>query len=153
MHLSDVARSRPNAPAVVMSGSGRALTYAQLDAASRHFAAFLAERELKAGDTVAILMENSVAYIVAALAAQRRGLYFVPVNWHLTRNEIKFLITDSAAKALITSPTMAELAGAASAGVPTVEHRVVLADGPDGERTAAMEVSADGRDARRGTGG
>ena len=142
MHLSDVARSRPNAPAVVMSGSGRALTYAQLDAASRHFAAFLAERELNAGDTVAILMENSVAYIVAALAAQRRGLYFVPVNWHLTRNEIEFLITDSAAKTLITSPTMAELADAASAGVPTVEHLVVLADGADGGRTAAMEVSA-----------
>ncbi len=127
MHLSDVARNQAEVPAIVMAGSGRTLSYAELDAASRHLAHGLDVRGLRAGDTVAILMENSVEFIVAALAAQRRGLYFVPVNWHLTAAEIRYMVTDSGASALLTSPALAGMAAAAAAEAPALAHRLILA--------------------------
>lgn len=145
MHLSDAAHSQPDVPALVMADSGRTLSYAELDAASRRLAIVLDARGLRAGDTVAILMENSVEFIVASLAAQRRGLYFVPVNWHLTAEEIRYMVTDSGASALLTSPALARIAAAAAADAPALAHRLVLADGCHGSGAGFDAIPLDTR--------
>lgn len=128
MHLSDLARTQPDKTAVVMADSGRALSFAELDAATRHLARLFDEQGLRASDTVAILMENSVEIIVASLAAQRRGLYFVPVSWHLTAEEIRYIAADSGASALITTAALAPLARVASMAIPALALRLVLSE-------------------------
>jgi acyl-CoA synthetase (AMP-forming)/AMP-acid ligase II len=145
MHLTTYARECPTKPAVIMAGTGRTLSYGELDAATRHLAHLLRERGLRAGSTVAILMENGPEFIVAALAGQRCGLYFVPVNWHLTAAEIRYVIADSGSEALLTSPELTEAAAEATAGLTAPAHRFVLAAGdpplPAGFEPAALDTS------------
>jgi long-chain acyl-CoA synthetase len=134
--LTEHARTRPGKPAIVMAGSGAGLTFAELDAAARHLAAELTARGLRRGDVVAICMENCPELIAASLAAQRSGLYFVPVNWHLTSAEAGYMLADSGARVLLTTPGMAGLAAAASrqAAVPPDGLVVIGGEGPGSVR-------------------
>ncbi|WP_329360607.1 AMP-binding protein [Streptomyces sp. NBC_01483] len=80
MHLGGQAKQRPDAIAVIESG-GRTVTYAELDAWSRHLAAAL---DLKPEDAVAIRMPSGAAFLEVAWAARRFGLRRTPVDTRLT---------------------------------------------------------------------
>jgi acyl-CoA synthetase (AMP-forming)/AMP-acid ligase II len=66
-----------------MNGSGHTQTYAELDAASNRFAHAMRALGLRQGDRIAILLPNHPRYLEIVWAAQRSGLYYVPVNHHL----------------------------------------------------------------------
>lgn len=108
-HIGDHARQAPDRPAVVMSDGSPGLTYAELDRRSNALAGQLAAAGVRAGDVVAILAPNSPDFLVAAWAAQRSGLYYVPVNWHLTPEEAGYIITDSGAGMVLTTPDLARI--------------------------------------------
>ena len=63
------------------------MTFAALDQRSRAVAQSLRSAQVPEGATVAILMDNRPDFVVAAWAAQRSGLYYTPVNWHVTGAE------------------------------------------------------------------
>src|SRR6185437_5507293 len=58
---------------------GKTLTFAELDAASRAFAAFLQGKGLKRGARVAIMMPNVLQYAVAIAGILRAGMTGVNV--------------------------------------------------------------------------
>lgn len=64
-------------------------------------AAVLLAREVKASDTVALLLRNDVSFIEASLACQKVGAYCVPINWHFTPDEIVYVLRDCGAKLLV----------------------------------------------------
>jgi len=73
------------------------------------------------GDCVAILMRNDFAFLEASLAAVRLGAYAVPINWHLKRDEIGYILRDCEAKALVLHADMvAEALLAVPAGVTVI---------------------------------
>ena len=102
-HLAHHANETPDRPAVIMAGAGTLLTYAELEARSHALAGQLAAQGIKAEDHVAILMENRADFLVAAWAAQRAGLYYTPVNWHLTADEVSYIVQDCGARAILSS--------------------------------------------------
>lgn len=102
------AELTPDTPAIVM-GNGHVVTYRELDDRSARFAGYLRARGLTTGDHIAILMENSAAFLEVAWAAQRSGLYYTAVNRHLRPSEVQFILDDSAAAALITSTSMSDV--------------------------------------------
>ena len=104
------AVTHPDKPAVIMASTGEQVTYAQLEARSRRLAQLLHARGLREGDRVAILLENNPRYFEVAWAAQRSGMYAVPINWHLKANEAGYIIRDCGAKAIVTSSGLAEIA-------------------------------------------
>jgi len=55
-------------------------------------------------------MENHARYLELCWAAQRSGLYFVPISWHLHPDEIAYILENSGAKLLFVSRRMADLA-------------------------------------------
>lgn len=93
--------------AVIVAGTGETLSYGELDDHSAQLARHWYEAGLRAGDHVAILLENRPAYFEAVWAALRSGLYYTPVNHHLTADEISYVLADCGARAVITSPTQA----------------------------------------------
>ncbi len=101
------ARSRPDHPAVVMAGSGETLTYRELDARSNQLARLWHERGLRRGDHVAIVLPNHLRYFEVVWAALRSGLYYTPVNWHLTAPEVAHLVNDCGARSVVTSVALA----------------------------------------------
>ncbi len=107
MHPSIVARTRPDHPAVIDSESGRILTFGELDRRSNQFAHFLRDKGLKAGDVIALMLENSPEFFVLAWGAQRAGLYYVCISTRLTKAEIDYILADSEAQLFIASGSLA----------------------------------------------
>ena len=107
-HPSVHARSHPDKIAYQMAGSGKAITYRELDALSNQGANLFRALGLEAGDHIAFLMENRLAFMEIAWAAQRAGLYYTAISRYLTKDEIAYIIKDCGAKLFITSPACAE---------------------------------------------
>ena len=110
MRIDTHAIRTPDKPAVVFAPSGDVVTCAELDERSRRLARGLRDRGIEAGDSVAILMDNRPAYFEVAWAAQRSGLSWSPVNWHLTEDEVRFVIHDCDADAIVAAAPLAALA-------------------------------------------
>ena len=119
-HLVHHADAAPDRPALIMAGGGDALTYAELDARSHALAGQLSARGIGREDHVAIVMENRPDFMVAVWAAQRAGLYFTPVNWHLTADEIGYIVQDCGARAILSSDNRAVELGPVAQACPDV---------------------------------
>ncbi|MEO3787583.1 AMP-binding protein [Actinocorallia sp. B10E7] len=134
MHLSRLAEAHPDKPAVIVAATGEVVTYRELDGLSLRLARLLADRGLAFGDHVALLIDNISAYFVAAWACQRSGLYWTPVNHHLTVEEAAHIVRDCGARALIASGTPGVRAREVAAAVPGVQTRLISGGGevPEG---------------------
>ena len=80
---------------------GKSLTYAELDAASRAFAAWLQSKGLQRGARVAIMMPNVLQYTVAISGILRAGLTVVNVNPLYKPRELEFQLRNCSAEAII----------------------------------------------------
>ena len=59
------------------------------------------ERGLKAGDSLALVCSNRAEFVEVLAATLRAGIRITPVNWHLTPDEIAYIIKDCEAKILV----------------------------------------------------
>jgi len=92
------------------SNLGKSLTYAQVDAFSRQFAAYLlGELKLKKGDRVAIMMPNCLQYPVATFGILRAGLTVVNTNPMYTARELKHQLADSGASVILVLDNFASV--------------------------------------------
>jgi long-chain acyl-CoA synthetase len=107
MYPPAVADRYPDRVAYIMAGSGETLTYAQLDRESSRLAHLFRQHGIRAGDTLAVVLENRIEWPVVVAAGMRSGLYVTPVNWHLNPAEIAQLLADARPRALITSVAIA----------------------------------------------
>src|SRR5271163_1419057 len=111
-----------NKPAVILYPSGTVLTFDELEARANRLAHRFRQAGLREGDTIAILMENNEHIHAVMWAARRSGLYYVPINTHLTAAEVAYIIDNSSAKAIIGSGALRDIcAGLAehlSGGLP-----------------------------------
>jgi long-chain acyl-CoA synthetase len=81
---------------------GRSITYRQLDALTRNFAAWLqSEARLKKGDRVAIMMPNVLQYPIALFGALRAGLIVVNTNPLYTARELEHQLEDCGAQVIV----------------------------------------------------
>ncbi|HEU4623647.1 MAG TPA: AMP-binding protein [Steroidobacteraceae bacterium] len=81
---------------------GRELTFGELDALSRDFAAWLQnEAGLRKGDRVAIMLPNILQYPIAMCAILRAGLVVVNTNPLYTARELEHQLKDSGAQAIL----------------------------------------------------
>ncbi|MDP9388410.1 MAG: AMP-binding protein [Actinomycetota bacterium] len=126
------AATDPDKPACIMAGTGETVTYGQLDAGANRLARLLHDRGLRTGDTMALWMENNAAYLQAAWAPQRSGLYFTPVSSRLTSGEVAYILEDCGAQALVTSYDRREVAAQLADGLPGVHTRLMVGGVVDG---------------------
>ncbi|GJF33120.1 AMP-dependent synthetase [Kitasatospora sp. NE20-6] len=131
---------RAGLPALVDGITGRSLTYAELDLASRRTAAGLAEAGVRQGDVVALYSPNTIAYPVAFYAATRTGATVTTVSSLATAGELAGQLRDSRARWIITIAAFLPVATAAAAalaadGSPIAE--IFVCDPASGHRTLA----------------
>jgi acyl-CoA synthetase (AMP-forming)/AMP-acid ligase II len=126
MHIGVHAAEFPDKPAVVMAGSGETVTYAELDARSCQLAHLLRDARLRAGDGMAVLMENNPRYLEVVWAGQRSGLYFTAISSRLTAGEVEYIVNDCEAKALVTSYALRDVASELIDRMPTVHTRLMV---------------------------
>ncbi len=92
------------------SNFGKTINYAQLDALSRQFAAYLlGELKLKKGDRVAIMLPNCLQYPIATFGILRAGLTVVNTNPMYTARELKHQLVDSGTSAILVLDNFAHV--------------------------------------------
>jgi acyl-CoA synthetase (AMP-forming)/AMP-acid ligase II len=130
-YLFQWAEKVPDKPAIVMSGSGSVRTYGDIERGSNQLAHLLRAEGLQRGNHYAVFAENHPDYMEACIGGERAGLYFTPINSHLTADEVAYLLEDSGSRLLITTPAMFAVAEPAVRKVPGVT-RVLVLDPDDG---------------------
>ena len=106
MQIREHAQVTPDKPAVIMYPSGITVSFGELEARANRLAHLFRQAGLREGDAVAILLENNEHYHTVMWAARRAGLYYVPINTHLTAAEAAYIIDNSSAKAIIGSAAL-----------------------------------------------
>lgn len=118
MHPCQHAQTHPDRAAYIMAGSGETVTYKQLEERSNQGAHLFRSLGLKAGDVIAIFMDNNPRYFEIAWAAQRSGLYYTCISSKLTASEVEYIVKDCEAKVFITSASMGAIADEMPALIP-----------------------------------
>lgn len=92
---------RTHAARTAYVGFGVGMTFGELDARSRAFAAWLQSTGLRRGDRVALMMPNVLQYPVALAGVLRAGMVIVNVNPLYTARELEYQLKDSGARAIV----------------------------------------------------
>ena len=100
--LTRAAATWPDHPAVRETGTGRGLTYRQVEAAVQAQAGRLAGAGVEPGDRVALRLPTSVDFVVAFFGALRAGAVVVPLSPQAPGPELEKLLGHSGAKVVIT---------------------------------------------------
>ena len=109
----------PERTALEDAASGRTLSYAALDARAARVAALLAARGIGAGDRIAVLTRNRIAFFELLFGCAKAGAILVPLNWRMPPAELAGLIADAGPRLLFRG---AEEAGAAAMlGLPAID--------------------------------
>ena len=114
------AEQRPDEPAI--RDPHKVLTWAEVDDVLNRCANGLQAMDLGPARRIAVFAENVVETALANLGGLIAGASVVPVNFHLTAEEVAYLLADSGARVLFVGPeTRARgLQAAAESGVHTV---------------------------------
>ena len=100
------AQARPERIAIV-DPDGSSLTFGELARRVNQVSRALRSRGLAAGDVVAGLVRNGHEHLELVLATGQVGLYYVPVNWHLSPAEIGYIVEDSGARLVVAAAEQA----------------------------------------------
>src|SRR3546814_15393097 len=76
------------------------ITYHEFNDRILATAGMMTDAGIKAGDVIALVMKNSPAFLDIAFATSHIGAIFVPINFHLTPDEIRYVLTDAGARLL-----------------------------------------------------
>jgi amino acid adenylation domain-containing protein len=97
-----ISRVRDNHPhSVALSCVDRTMSYEELDRRANQFAGYLAHCGIVLGGTVAICMERSFDWIVAALGIMRAGAAYVPLDSAWPDARLRFAVKDSGATVVV----------------------------------------------------
>jgi amino acid adenylation domain-containing protein len=103
---------------VALSRDREFLTYADLNASADRFANYLVRIGIQPGDAVALCLERSFDWIVAALGIMRAAAAYVPLDPSWPDVRMRFVIKDSGAKGLIARSA---IIGQLSTDVPGID--------------------------------
>ena len=106
----------------------KAMSFSELELASRKFATYLQSLGLAKGSRVAVMMPNVLQYPVVALGVFRAGLVLVNVNPLYTARELEHQLNDSGAEALVIVENFATVYQAILGKTP-VKHVVIASVG------------------------
>lgn len=101
------ARRTPDALAIIY-GDTR-LTYSAVSTRIERTAGLLASRGIGPGDIVAAVMKNSAAFIELAFATSHIGAVFLPVNYRLAADEVRYITGHAGAKLVFADAELAAL--------------------------------------------
>ncbi len=97
--ILQVGDTRPHS--IALSSGDQRLSYAELNRQADQFAAYLVQGSAAPGGTVAICLERSFDWIIAALGTMRAGAAYLPLDPAWPDARLRFVINDSHATVLV----------------------------------------------------
>ena len=113
---------------------GGRLTYRQLDARANAIAHRVRAEGLGADDRVAVVLDRSPEFVIAALGVMKAGAAYLPIETGCPIDRLTFMVRDAGVRLVITTPALAPVLRAAGVAAMTPE---AAADAPaDSPRVA-----------------
>ena len=126
--LETRAAVAPDRPFVTFeSGS---VTFGEIDRAANRVANALAGLGLQPGDRAAAMLSNRPEYLATWFGMTKAGVIEVPLNTGLRGDLLAYMLAHSGAKLLVIEERWVDRLEAIRAGLPELEHVVVVGDGP-----------------------
>jgi long-chain acyl-CoA synthetase len=145
MVLAHWAATQPERAAIVSELGDR--TFTELNANANRLVRTWRERGVAEGGAVALMVANRPEFAEVIAATQRSGLRVTPVNWHLTADEVAYIVGDCQATVLVADARFADVAAAAARRSPGATVRLAVGGDIDGFDTYdAVLAPHDGAD-------
>jgi long-chain acyl-CoA synthetase len=125
MVLAHWAHVQPDVAAVASPLGDR--TFFELNAEANRLVRALRARGASSGDAVAVMVANRPEFAAVLAATQRAGLRVTPINWHLTADEVAYIVGDCEAQVFVADTRFADVAAEAARQSP--DAQVLLAVG------------------------
>ena len=101
------------------------VTYAALLDRTSKLAGHFADNGIVTGDTVAILLPNSVAWVESCLAIARAGAITVPISYDSSETEITYRLNDANCRAVVTTAERGDLLARLKSSAPDLKTLIV----------------------------
>ena len=101
------------------------VTYAALLDRTSKLAGHFADNGIATGDTVAILLPNSVAWVESCLAIARAGAISVPISYDSSETEITYRLNDANCRAVVTTAERGDLLARLKSSAPDLKTLIV----------------------------
>jgi long-chain acyl-CoA synthetase len=124
--LRAAASERPDHPALITRHAR--LSYARLDQLADAVAVGLRRLGVRGGDRVALLLPNGEQLAVAIYGVQRAGAAYLPLNATIKEDRLRYVLSNSEARAVVCDAEHAETAEAAARG--SGESRPIVVSDP-----------------------
>jgi acyl-CoA synthetase (AMP-forming)/AMP-acid ligase II len=105
---------------------GKRFSYAQLKERVNRLADSLSKLGLKKGERAAIIEVNCNQFVEALFATVKLGAIFVPLNFRIREDELKYLVNKAEPEILFVGSRYAEMVNGIKARLPSVEHFVII---------------------------
>ncbi len=127
-HFLDMAKADPNGPAIIDEIA--TVTRTELNERVNRLVNGLRAAGVGPGDAVAVLCGNRHEYVEAVMACGVASWILVPLNWHLTGEELAYILNDSDTRAILADTEFAGVAAEALKETPGVTVRLAIGEGP-----------------------
>ncbi|ALG85474.1 acyl-CoA synthetase [Gordonia phthalatica] len=127
----------PHRVALIDAANGAELTFEDLDLRTNALADVLRGMGIGKGDRVALVTLNSPQMLEVIFAVAKLGGVAVPINCRLQAPEVQYILGDSGARVVFSSPQTATVVAAAVDGTDVAE----IIEIPSGEQRTAGEPS------------
>jgi long-chain acyl-CoA synthetase len=101
------------------------VTYAELLDRTARIAGHLADNGVEPGDTIAIMLPNSVQWVEACFGITRAGALGVPISYDASEPEMAYRLADANCKAVFTTAERADLFVKLQNNVPDLKTLIV----------------------------
>jgi long-chain acyl-CoA synthetase len=105
-------------------------TFGELERLTNRYARGLQSLGIRKGDRVCIFMQNSPEFIIAHFGNLKAGTATVPLNVMYRKHELRHMVNDSSAVAMVTSQENAQYVMEVRKELKTLASVVVVADAP-----------------------
>ncbi len=131
MALAVHAAQRPHDFAIA-DQHGQSLSWFEFNAEINRLARHFRSLGLGRDDGVALLCRNRVEFVVVFMAVLRAGLRGTPINWHLTPEEVGYIVDNCDAKVFVADALFAEQCKFVASECQTVQELISIGGALEG---------------------
>jgi amino acid adenylation domain-containing protein len=137
-----ISEMRDNYPHLIaLSYGDQQLSYEEFDCRADRFAAHLMQLGVVSGGAVALCMERSFDWIIAALGIMRAGAAYVPLDSAWPDSRLRFAVKDSGATVLVARAALLDHLQIKVRGIDPCRDAAAIASTPGAERMAVQPES------------
>ena len=122
---------------------GKSYSYGDIRDGVLRTASVFRELGVQHGDRVCLFMPNCIEYLYCWFGLSELGAISVPINTAYRRDETAYILNNAEAVALVTDPSLADVAGDAADLALGIRHRILRGDGPAGEGWISFQTAFD----------